>query len=53
VTFPGLLVAVYVVIVAPPLLAGAVNVTVALVLLTVVAVQIVGAPGAIALTDML
>ena len=44
---PGLLVAVYVVIVAPPLLTGAVNVTVAVVTPVAVAVPIVGAPGAV------
>jgi hypothetical protein len=43
---PGELVAVYLVIVAPPLLAGAVNATLAVVLLvTAAAVPIVGAPG--------
>jgi hypothetical protein len=43
---PGELVAVYLVIVAPPLLAGAVNATVAVVLLVrAVATPIVGAPG--------
>ena len=42
----GLDVAVYDVIEAPPLLAGAVNVTVAVVEDTTVAVPIIGAPGA-------
>jgi hypothetical protein len=45
---PGELLAVYPVIVAPPLLAGAVNATVAVVLLvTAVAVPMVGAPGTV------
>jgi hypothetical protein len=43
---PGLLVTVYLVMAAPPLLAGAVNATVAVVLfVTAAAVPIVGAPG--------
>jgi hypothetical protein len=43
---PGLLVTVYLVMAAPPLLAGAVNATVAVVLLVrAVARPIVGAPG--------
>jgi hypothetical protein len=46
VTDPGLDVAIYFVIVAPPLLAGAVNATVADVAPVAVAVPIVGAPGA-------
>jgi len=45
---PGLLVTVYLVMAAPPLLAGAVNATVAVVLLVIaVAVVIVGAPGTV------
>jgi hypothetical protein len=45
---PGLLVTVYLVIVAPPLLAGAVKATVAVVLfVTAAAVPIVGAPGTV------
>ena len=43
--FPGELVAVYETIGVPPLLAGAVNVTVAVVSPVEVAVPIVGAPG--------
>jgi hypothetical protein len=45
VMFPGVEVTVYPVIAVPPLLAGAVNVTVALLLVPAVAVPIVGAPG--------
>jgi hypothetical protein len=44
-------VAVYDVIVAPPLLAGAVNATVAVVEPVAVAVPIVGAPGTVAATE--
>jgi hypothetical protein len=51
VTPPGLDVAVYVVMAEPPLLAGAVNATVAVVCPVLVAVPIVGALGAIAATD--
>jgi hypothetical protein len=47
---PGEDVAVYEVIVAPPLLAGAVNATVAVVDPVAVAVPIVGAPGTVAAT---
>ena len=47
---PGEDVAVYKVIVAPPLLAGAVYVTVAVVEPVAVAVPIVGAPGTVAAT---
>jgi hypothetical protein len=47
VILPGLLVAVYVVIVAPPLLVGAVYATVAVVCPVAVAVPIVGAPGTV------
>jgi hypothetical protein len=47
---PGEDVAVYDVIVAPPLLAGAVNATVAVVEPVCVAVPIVGAPGTVAAT---
>ena len=50
VILPGTEVAVYVVIVAPPLLAGAVYVTVAVVAPVAVAVPIVGAPGTVAAT---
>ena len=51
---PGLLVTVYLVIVAPPLLAGAVNATVAVVLfVTAAAVPIVGAPGTITCVTVL
>jgi hypothetical protein len=42
---PGVLVAVYDVMADPPLLAGAVNVTVAVVVPVAVAVPMVGAPG--------
>jgi hypothetical protein len=45
VTPPGLDVTVYEVIAVPPLLAGAVNVTVALLVVPAVAVPMVGAPG--------
>jgi hypothetical protein len=48
---PGEDVAVYNVIVAPPLLAGAVNATVAVVEPVAVAVPIVGAPGTVAATE--
>jgi hypothetical protein len=48
---PGEDVAVYDVIVAPPLLAGAVNATVAVVEPVAVAVPIVGAPGTVAATE--
>jgi hypothetical protein len=48
---PGEDVAVYNVIVAPPLLAGAVYATVAVVEPVAVAVPIVGAPGTVAATD--
>jgi hypothetical protein len=51
VTPPGLDVAVYVVIAAPPLLAGAVKATVAVVCPVLVAVPIVGAPGTVAAID--
>jgi hypothetical protein len=48
VILPGLLVAVYDVMAVPPLLAGAVNATVAVALPVAVAVSIVGAPGTVA-----
>ena len=51
---PGELVAVYLVIVAPPLLAGAVNATLTVVLfVTAAAVPIVGAPGTVTCVTVL